>query len=62
MTEHVFKCGDKVRLKSGGPAMTAIALTKDSAGTLLVETIWFSAGEKMQKGIFPESSLEEEEF
>lgn len=46
-------CGAVVRLKSGGPPMTVVAITKDD----FVRTLWFSEGEAFN-GTFPAYALD----
>ncbi|MGX2949251.1 YodC family protein, partial [Frederiksenia canicola] len=63
--ENQFNVGDIVRLKSGGPDMTVQSVEKNS--TLAIDAPgefngdytcqWF-AGKKLEKGRFPEESLE----
>ena len=58
--EVKFKVGDLVTLKSGGPEMTVCKLHEDVItrkfdGTYQCQ--WF-AGKKLDKGNFPEDSLE----
>lgn len=52
MSEHTFKLGHAVCLKSGGPTMTVIALARDASGAFTLEPFWFTSGGKMQKGFF----------
>lgn len=37
----VFKLGDVVRLKSGGPPITVYEMLEDTDGTLKVKCVWF---------------------
>jgi len=52
----MFKIGDTVRLKSGGPLMTVTAVRKDDTKEQMVWTSWF-VNNKMDKGLYPASSL-----
>jgi uncharacterized protein YodC (DUF2158 family) len=52
MSEHQFKVGEKVRLKSGSPDMTV-----ESVGTEEVLCVWFE-GAKQQRGTFVLETLE----
>lgn len=57
--KNVFKVGDTVKLKSGGPDMS-ISKVWTPAGNSSVETVrgqWF-AGKKLESGDFPPDSLE----
>lgn len=57
MTENVFKAGDVVMLKSGGPKMTVTSVGEESwTGTVWVS--WFDSSNKPQKGDYPQESLE----
>ena len=55
--EAMFKPGDKVRLKSGGPGMT-VEVVGEEAKTILCA--WFYEGEKKQAKFVP-ASLEWED-
>lgn len=63
--KNLFNVGDIVKLKSGGPDMTVQIIEKSSVG-LSVElrefngyyTCQWFAGKKLEKGRFPEESLE----
>jgi len=57
MTEHKFKVGDTVSLKSGGPAMTVSGLADDAAENHSVNTTWFATNGKTCEGTFLESML-----
>lgn len=54
-TGGIYKIGDIVKLKSGGPDMTIhrLPIDKDS----FYHCQWF-AGKKLEHGSFPENSLE----
>jgi uncharacterized protein YodC (DUF2158 family) len=52
MSEHQFKAGEKVRLKSGGPDMAV-----ESVGTKEVMCVWFE-GTKLQRDTFVPETLE----
>ena len=49
----LFKTGDVVQLKSGGPKMTVRDYSSDGTG---LHCQWF-AGSKLESGYFPEGSL-----
>jgi uncharacterized protein YodC (DUF2158 family) len=48
----MFKIGDTVRLKSGGPLMTVTAVGKDDTKEQMVWTFWF-VNSKVDKGLYP---------
>jgi uncharacterized protein YodC (DUF2158 family) len=50
----MFKVGDTVRLKSGGPVMT-VSTAADADSDVLCK--WFD-GKKLLDGIFPDAALE----
>lgn len=56
MASEEFKVGDVVKLKSGGPKMTATTVG-DKYGTPTVWCTWFE-GTKKQDGDFPPDALE----
>ena len=53
----MFKIGDTLRLKSGGPLMTVIAVAKDDTKAQVDWTSWFE-NNKVDKGRYPASSLD----
>jgi uncharacterized protein YodC (DUF2158 family) len=53
----MFKVGDTVRLKSGGPLMTVTGVGNDEKRGQMVWTSWF-VNNKEDKGHYPASSLE----
>jgi uncharacterized protein YodC (DUF2158 family) len=53
----MFKIGDTVRLKSGGPLMTVTAVGKDDTKGQMVGTSWF-INNKEDKGQYPASLLD----
>ena len=59
MSEEISK-GDIVRLKSGGPKMTVIGITPQSAGwgAEAINCKWFPTNEKPETDSFPRSALE----
>ena len=61
MTDNVFKEGDIVELKSGGPKMTIDEFKWDNGkkSTEKVECFWF-AGTDLKQGTFYISSLKHE--
>jgi uncharacterized protein YodC (DUF2158 family) len=62
MSEHKFRVGDTVRLKSGGPSMTVCRVVADDIDSLTVDTIWFTSGGKESKGSFSEEWLEPDDW
>nr|WP_288465769.1 DUF2158 domain-containing protein [uncultured Pseudomonas sp.] len=52
----LYGIGDLLQLKSGGPVM-AVYRVHDSGMVPAYECQWF-AGKKLEKGLFPEPSLE----
>ena len=57
MEAKVFKTGDVVQLKSGGPKMTVKEYTALASGGSNVRCQWFD-GSKSQKDWFPGESLD----
>ncbi|MEB0014488.1 DUF2158 domain-containing protein [Glaciimonas sp. Cout2] len=55
MMTHLFKIGDTVKLKAGGPDMSVRTLP--GATSSIYTCQWF-AGKKLENGNFPEGSLE----
>ncbi|MCA0399386.1 MAG: YodC family protein [Proteobacteria bacterium] len=54
----MFKIGDVVQMKSGGPAMSVVSTTDEKA-----ECLWFAEGsETFQRDTFPMACLEAVEF
>lgn len=51
--EHIQE-GDRVRLKSGGPAMTVTKLENDQK----VWVQWFDQKQDLKSGVFPTHALE----
>ena len=56
MVEQI-KAGDRVRLKSGGPVMTA-SWVSEELGTVVAGCAWFDKDNKNQFERFPVVSLE----
>lgn len=54
-TQNIFKVGDIVKIKSGGPDMTVQTVPTERASNYRCQ--WF-AGKKLEFGLFPEGSLE----
>lgn len=54
---NLYKVGDKVKIKSGGPDMTVQTVIETNQGTYSYWCQWF-AGRKLERGNFPEASLE----
>jgi uncharacterized protein YodC (DUF2158 family) len=52
MGNQIFKIGDVVQSKSGGPRMTVTRVGKDVQGVPTVWTMWFE-GKQQLKGRFP---------
>jgi uncharacterized protein YodC (DUF2158 family) len=57
MEAKVFKTGDVVQLKSGGPKMTVKQYTARDTGGSIVRCQWFEGG-KHQEASFPGESLD----
>ena len=57
MEAKVFKTGDVVQLKSGGPKMTVKQYTALASGGSNVRCQWFEGG-KHQEASFPGESLD----
>ena len=55
-SEEIFKVGQIVRLKSGGPEMT-VESEREWHGKYSYKCQWF-AGRKLESGNFPHDSLE----
>ena len=55
----MFKVGDTVRLKSGGPLMTVTGIGNDRNKEQMIWTSWF-VNNKEDKGHYPASSLDAE--
>lgn len=56
MASAIFKVGDLVQLKSGGPEMTVEHVQELSSGGFRVDCGWF-AGKKREKASFPPDAL-----
>lgn len=56
-SDHKYKMGDVVRLRSGGPNMTVQGYTDLGTGEI-VSCQWFDRAEKLQKGNFREDALQ----
>ena len=54
----MFKTGDVVRLKSGGPVMTVDQVGKDMYDRERVWAIWFLANNELKKATFAPEALE----
>jgi uncharacterized protein YodC (DUF2158 family) len=54
----MFKVGDTVRLKSGGPLMTVTGLGTDPQKGQMVWTSWFDASGKENHGHWPAAAVE----
>ncbi len=57
MSKIIFKIGDVVRLKSGGPTMTVTGVDTETYGTLQVFCKWF-IDEKENANHYPPEALE----
>jgi uncharacterized protein YodC (DUF2158 family) len=53
MTEHKYKVGDIVKLKSGGPKMTVESV--EGGNTYLCQ--WFDKEDRLERGKFPENCI-----
>jgi uncharacterized protein YodC (DUF2158 family) len=53
---HGLRIGDVVRLKSGGPSMTVVALG-GRAEPGVVDCVWFDRGDARQLAAFPPLAL-----
>jgi uncharacterized protein YodC (DUF2158 family) len=53
----MFKVGDTVRLKSGGPLMTIESIAPYPGGGLRAFCVWFEKNEQ-KRGNFPPEALE----
>lgn len=51
----MFKVGDIVMLKSGGPRMTVCGLPRESMPRYFCE--WFNEDNKLESGNFPQQAL-----
>jgi uncharacterized protein YodC (DUF2158 family) len=54
-----MKAGDKVRLKSGGPLMTVVAVNQTPDGGRVIVCVWFDHDHNEKRGQYPESALED---
>lgn len=54
----MFKVGDTVVLKSGGPLMTVTKAGKDTSGANVVWVSWFVGDHTEKTGHFPVDALE----
>jgi len=54
----MFKVGDVVRLKSGGPNMTVTAVGPDEQGTPQVWVSWFDEKKQAANGYYPAAAVE----
>ena len=53
----MFKLGDVVQLKSGGPKMTVTSVGKDDKGNDVIWTVWFDSAEKESHGHYPANAV-----
>jgi uncharacterized protein YodC (DUF2158 family) len=56
--EPMFKIGQDVRLKTGGPEMIVNQCSRAPDGGFVVDTIWFGLGRSEERGIYPEGLLQ----
>jgi uncharacterized protein YodC (DUF2158 family) len=56
--EPIFKIGQDVHLKTGGPEMTVNQCTQGPDGRFIVDTIWFGAGRAEEHATYLEGLLE----
>ena len=54
----IFKIGQDVHLKTGGPEMTVNQCTQAPDGGFVVDTIWFGVGRAEEHGTYLEGLLE----
>jgi uncharacterized protein YodC (DUF2158 family) len=50
---ETFQAGDVVQLKSGGPVMTVVSVSKDLGGNDMVYCTWFSDSKRQNDGFPP---------
>jgi len=58
IAEPMFRIGQDVHLKTGGPEMIVNRCTRGSGGGFIVDTIWFGAGSAEEYGTYPEGLLQ----
>lgn len=56
--EPMFKIGQDVHLKTGGPEMIVNRCTRGSDGGFIVDTIWFGVGRAEEYGTYSEGLLQ----
>jgi uncharacterized protein YodC (DUF2158 family) len=58
LAEPMFKIGQDVHLKTGGPDMIVNQCNRDADGMFILDTIWFGAGRTEEHGTYPEALLQ----
>lgn len=56
--EPIFKIGQDVHLKTGGPEMVVNQCTLGPDGGFVVDTIWFGVGRAEERGTYSEGLLQ----
>jgi uncharacterized protein YodC (DUF2158 family) len=56
--QQIFKPGDVVQLKSGGPKMTVTQAEDDVVGTPTVWVAWFDQKGEPKEGAYPETAVQ----
>ena len=56
--EPIFKIGQDVHLRTGGPEMIVNQCTRGRDGGFIVDTIWFGVGRAEERGTYPEGLLQ----
>lgn len=56
--EPMFKIGQDVHLKTGGPEMVVNQCRRGPDGGYIVDTIWFGVGRAEERGSYPEGLLQ----
>jgi uncharacterized protein YodC (DUF2158 family) len=55
--EPMFKIGQDVHLRTGGPEMIVNQCSPGPDGGFIVDTIWFGVGRAEERGTYPEGLL-----
>lgn len=56
--QPMFKIGQDVHLKTGGPEMIVNRCTRGPDGEFIVNTIWFGVARTEEHGTYPEGLLQ----
>ena len=56
--EPMFRIGQDVHLKTGGPEMIVNQCVRGPDGGFIVDTIWFGVGRAEEHGTYPEGLLQ----